>query len=143
MGMFLSGWVIVYLLMQWSSLPDNVPVHFNFAGEPDNWGHKGLIWLLLFIGISMWIGLSVLEKYPHVYNYINLTEENAEKQYKNASMMINVIKNELLIFFILLTWRTVQVAKGSHVNLPWWDLPVTLGILFLTLAFLIICSFRL
>ncbi|MGP4081206.1 DUF1648 domain-containing protein [Pseudalkalibacillus sp. R45] len=133
----------MYLVMQWSSIPNKVPVHFNFAGEPDNWGHKGLIWLLLFIGISMWIGLTFLEKYPHVYNYITLTEENIEKQYKNASMMINVIKNELLILFVLLTWRTVQVAKGSHENLPGWDLPVILGILFITLAFFINRSFRL
>jgi uncharacterized membrane protein len=47
-GMFAAAAV------QWGSLPDRIPVHFNLEGEPDRWGGKfeGLLLLpLLALGI--------------------------------------------------------------------------------------------
>ena len=57
---------------------------------------RGFIWVILFIGLIQWIGLSILERYPHVYNYLYFTEENAEWQYKNTIMMINVLKKPIV-----------------------------------------------
>jgi uncharacterized membrane protein len=89
----------LYLLMEWSSLPNRVPMHYDFFGEVDKWGSKGIIFLHPIIGAVLWIGPTILEKFPHVYNYIvDLTEENIERQYKNGRIMINVIKNEILIY---------------------------------------------
>ncbi|MBT2572178.1 VanW family protein [Planococcus sp. ISL-110] len=48
-----------------------------------------LLFLLSLIGAVLWIGMTVLERYPHTYNYLNLIEENAEGQYKNASLMMH------------------------------------------------------
>ncbi|MEZ7898416.1 MAG: DUF1648 domain-containing protein [Flaviflexus sp.] len=36
---------IVYAAAIYSDLPDQVPTHFNFAGEADAWGFKANIWL--------------------------------------------------------------------------------------------------
>ena len=34
---------IIYLVITWGDLPKEIPVHFNGAGEVDNWGNKGTL----------------------------------------------------------------------------------------------------
>ena len=104
---------ILYLLMEWSSLPNRVPMHYNFFGEVDKWGSKGTIFSHPIIGAVLWIGLTILEKFPHVYNYIiNLTEENIERQYKNGRIMVNVVKNEILIYISYSIWKDVKIPES-------------------------------
>lgn len=131
------------LVMQWSSIPDTVPTHFNAAGEPDGWGNKINLWILLGIGLLTWILLTVVEKYPHIYNYFNLTEENAERQYKNARLMLNMIKNEMLLFFVFMSWVSGGVAKGTQKGLGVWILPLFIIGITGTIAFFIVRSIKL
>ena len=81
----------LYFTQQWMTLPHEIPIHFNMKGEPDGWGGKWIMWIPLLIAPILWIGLSILEKYPHTYNYLNLNVDNAERQYKNARFMVNII----------------------------------------------------
>jgi uncharacterized membrane protein len=131
------------LIMQWSSIPGTVPIHFNGAGEPDGWGSKVNLWILLVIGSLMWVLLTVLEKFPHVYNYLFLTEENAERQYKNARLMLNVIKNEILLFFVYMSWVSGEIANGKNTSLSIWDLPIFIITITATIAFFIVRSIKL
>jgi uncharacterized membrane protein len=139
--LFIAG--AVNLIMQWSSIPGTVPIHFNGAGEPDGWGSKVNLWILLVIGSMMWVLLTVLEKFPHVYNYLFLTEENAERQYKNARLMLNVIKNEILFFFVYMSWVSTEVAKGENDGLGLWILPIFIITITGTIAFFIVRSIKL
>src|SRR5690625_7494445 len=75
---------MVYLLFVWQSLPSEVPAHYNALGEVDRWGSKWEMLILPIIATVLWIGMTILEKYPHVYNYINLTEDNVRNQYLNV-----------------------------------------------------------
>lgn len=95
-------------------------------------------------GAILWMGLAILEKFPHLYNYmVVLTEENIERQYKNASTMINVVKNEILLYIAYCSWKDVNITYGRDVVLETWDLPIFLLILFGSIGFFIIRSFRL
>ena len=134
---------IGFLISAWTTLPSEVPAHYNGVGEVDRWGSKGEMLILPIIGLAMWIGMSVLEKYPHVYNYTNLTKENAREQYLNARMMINVLKNQMVFIFTYLTWKNIQIGLGNHDSLGVWFLPVFLLLIFGSMGYFIIKSFRL
>jgi len=43
---------IVYLLINWSSLPNQLPIHFDPGGEPNGYGSK-LIYIFLPIGVYL------------------------------------------------------------------------------------------
>ncbi len=43
---------IAYLLFNWSFLPDQMPTHFDFSGEPNGYGSK-MIFLFLPLGIYL------------------------------------------------------------------------------------------
>ncbi|MBH0161922.1 DUF1648 domain-containing protein [Fictibacillus sp. 26RED30] len=132
----------VSLISQWAAIPDTVPTHFNAAGEPDGWGSKNNLWILIVMGAVTWLLLTVLEKFPHIYNYFNLTEENVERQYKNARMMINVMKNEILIFFVYMTWACAEVANGTSEGLSVWVLPIFIIGITGFIAFFIVRSIK-
>ncbi|KIL49065.1 DUF1648 domain-containing protein [Jeotgalibacillus campisalis] len=132
----------VYLVLNASMLPDQIPTHFNAAGEPDDWSSIGFILLLPAIGVVLWIGLTILERYPHVYNYIRLNEDNVEFQYRNARMMINVIKNLILILFSYLTWQTVRVGLNETDGLGEGFIYLFNGLLFGATLFFVIRSLK-
>ena len=134
---------IVYLISSWTIIPSEIPAHYNAVGEVDRWGGKGEMLILPIIAFLMWIGMTVLEKFPHVYNYINLTKDNARAQYLNGRLLVNVLKNEILLLFSYLTWKNVQVAIGEHDSLGVWFLPVFLLIIFGSMAYFIVKSLRL
>ncbi|MGH2317866.1 DUF1648 domain-containing protein [Planococcus sp. SE5232] len=124
--------MFVYLLFHYNALPDQVPSHYNAAGEPDGWGRKTELFLLPIIAAALWSGMTVLEKYPHSYNYLNLTEENIEAQYSNGRLMINVLKNEISILFSFITVQSVRVATGAADGLGSFFMPVFLTVILVT-----------
>ncbi|MEH6940080.1 DUF1648 domain-containing protein, partial [Bacillus sp. JJ664] len=65
--------------------------------------------------------------------------------YKNSSLMINFLKNEMLLFFSYGSLNDVIVAYGENSLLGIWEFPLFLFLFFLltTLAFFIIRSFQL
>lgn len=135
--------ICIYCIYIWPSLPDSIPTHYNFKGEADSWGGKGSLLILPLISLILWIGLTALERYPHVHNYNGLTEENAERLYKNSRMMLNVMKNEMVIAFVFFTWKSVQDAFGKELYSDEWELPVFLIVVFGSTAFFVVRSFRL
>ncbi|CAM3990386.1 DUF1648 domain-containing protein [Mesobacillus zeae] len=134
---------ILYLLFQWSSLPDQVPTHYNAAGEPDDWGGKSFILIPPMIGLLIWVGSSFLEKRPQYHNYIGINEENRERLYKNSSHMLNILKNEILLFFSFGILNDIRVANGKGSLLGSWELPLFLILIFGTIAVFVIRMFRL
>ncbi|WPO79057.1 SdpI family protein [Flavobacterium sp. KACC 22761] len=53
----------VYLALIWNSLPEKVPVHWNFKGEIDQWGSKfALLFLVLLLPVLMYFLLLAASK---------------------------------------------------------------------------------
>lgn len=134
--------MLVFLFVQYGRLPDQVPGHYNGAGQVDRWGGKEELFLLPVIGAALWIGMTVLEKYPHTYNYLNLTEGNAEAQYKNGRLMMNVLKNEMVILFSWINFQNIRVASGVAEGLGPFFMPIFLAIIFGSVLFFMIRMLR-
>lgn len=121
---------IIYLVSVFGSLPDEVPGHFNGSGEADRWGSKMELWILPLVGGGLWLLMTAVSKYPHTFNYLNLREDNIEAQYKNARLMMNVLKNAIVLFFSFITYQTIQIAKGAVEGLGAAFLPIFLVVIF-------------
>lgn len=113
--------------INYNSLPDSIPTHFNAAGQPDDWGGRGTLWLLPATGLFFFILMTIVEQFPQIYNYpVEITEENAERQYRNAVRLIRVLKTVILMIFSFLSFKTIQTATGSASGLGKAFLPVFL-----------------
>ncbi|UED80069.1 DUF1648 domain-containing protein [Lysinibacillus sp. CD3-6] len=124
-GLFIVS--IIFIISQWSALPEEIPAHFNGAGEVDRWGSKIELFILPGIGIFLWIFLGLIEKAPHMHNYpARLNEDNVQAFYLNSRKLCNEMKNFCLMLFAVISCEMVLVALGKTDGLGWWFLPLVL-----------------
>ncbi len=102
----------------WSDLPETVPMHFRFDGTPDGWGSKYSIFWLLGVLCVVYAGLTLLTRFPHMYNYPwEITAENAERQYTLARSFVRWIKLEVVMIFSYVLWGVIASAKEQILTL--------------------------
>jgi uncharacterized membrane protein len=107
------------LVRSWASLPDRVPIHFGFDGRPDSWGRRYILLALPIVAILLYVGMSVMSRYPHTYNYPwRITEENAEWAYRSARLLVGLLKAELVWLLAWLQQGPIRVAVGEAKGLP-------------------------
>lgn len=117
-----------YTIITFSDLPETIPTHFNSHGEADDWGSKWTIWIIPFIGSILYTGLFVINKFPHLHNYmVNITEENALKNYKFSTRIVRVINFLCALLMAYITYKIIVGAKGEYVSMGSWFFPVIIG----------------
>ena len=135
--------LFIYLVMTWTALPDKIPTHFNFSGKPDSWGNKHSLLPLLGLLAVLYVGMSIVQRFPHIYNYpFAITDQNCEKQYLLARQLITVIKAELVCILSYITWQTVEVARGAAPDLTVWFMPAFLGLVLTTTIIYFVKAYR-
>ncbi len=133
----LIGVVLLVALpfVHFGSLPDTVPVHYGINGQPDSYGSKNMVWLLMVVGIIIYISLAVLTRYPHIFNYPKkITAENAYTQYKMACRLIRVLNAVSAWFFAYIVYTTIAVASGRHSGPGSWLVVALIGVTALTMG---------
>lgn len=137
------GWILLigtlaYLILGWSSFPDQIPMHYNGAGEIDRWGGKGEI---IVIEVVMWIlylGIGLVEKYPQIWNTgVEVTPQNREKVYRILKHMLKTLKTLTALIFAYLIVNSLQGTP-----LPGWFTPATLILVFGDMAFWLVLLYR-
>jgi uncharacterized membrane protein len=117
-------------------LPQTIPTHFNFKGEPDGWGGKGVLIMLPAIGVILYTGLTVLAQFPHIFNYPwAITEANARRQYAISRQMMSVVKLDLVGKFFYITGAMIRTATGIGHGLSPWFTTLELHLLFGAVGF--------
>jgi uncharacterized membrane protein len=135
---------VTYVIANYSNLPDTLPSHYNLAGQPDGFGGKAILFGLLSIAIATYLIMTIGVRFPHMFNYpFKITDENAERQYKNMSMMIRILKTLVVVIFLYLTFVTIQNGLGKMNGLGTWFVPVTIFTLFGIVGFYLYKGFRL
>lgn len=109
LSLLIIGATTIYLILNFATLPKEIPVHFNFRGDIDNWAPKGSIFILWGIGILIYILNTRTQLIPHKFNYIvEITEVNAEKQYQLGVRMMTILNLELMMIIAYLHWAIIE-----------------------------------
>jgi len=92
-------------------LPAEIPTHFNALGEVDAYGSRGMIWLLPGIGLLIYLGLTILNRYPHHFNYlVKVTESNAARLYTTGTRIIRLTKVVIVLLFAFMSFKTIEIV---------------------------------
>jgi uncharacterized membrane protein len=136
--------LIIYTFLVYQQLPDTIPTHFSYKGEVDDFGSKSVLVLLPILGIVLYVGLFFLNKYPHIHNYmVNITEENALKNYRFSTRIVRYTNLFLAIVFTLIQYMMIVSAQGKTTSLGSWIVPTIIGVSFIIPIFLIIYQYKL
>ena len=140
----------IFLVILWGltlytflKLPTTIPTHFNASGQADDYGNKLTLLILPILATVIYFGLTQLNKYPHIFNYLTkITEDNAQKQYTIATRMLRFLKLEVLVIFSLIILFTYLTTIGVTNGLGFWFLPLAVGLLLVPTAIGIIKSLK-
>lgn len=103
---------------QFGSLPEQIPTHINAQGDVDNFGSKSSIFLLPALAIFMAIGMAILARFPHKFNYLaKITPENAAFEYQRSRFIMRVTNMLTSLLFLVITGEFIQLATGESGNL--------------------------
>ena len=123
-------------ILSFKHLPDEIPTHYDGTGQADAFGDKEAIFVLPIITTLLFGLLSVVIKFPHTYNYAaEITEENAEKQYRNAVWLMRVLKVLIVLIFFFIAYQTIQIALEKAFDLGTWFLPSIFVLLSIVLGY--------
>lgn len=129
----------IFLVKSWSSIPERIPGHYNAAGVVDRWGNKNEILMLPIIGGILYLGLTMITFFPEIWNVpMPQSQENKEAVYKCMKTMLISLKVEIIAMFFYITFHSVNAM-----DLPIAFLPIVLIIIFGSLTYFIVRSYRL
>ena len=121
----------LYVIISYIKLPEIIPTHFNAKGQVKGYGSKMTIWILPSVLTIIVSGITILNKYPHIFNYLQpITPENAQRQYALATRMLRYLKLSVVIIFSFICIGTISTADKQNVGLGIWILPLSLAFIF-------------
>lgn len=105
---------LVFTLLNWGGIPQEIPAHFDFEGNVDRYGAKVELFILPIIAVALLILMQLVEKKPWLYNYPDrLNEENVVRFYTEGRKMMNFTKNLVNILFASISVQSVRIALGD------------------------------
>ena len=108
----------LYPVMVYGELGDTIPTHLNAQGEADDFGSKSTIWILPAIGTGLFILMFVLNRYPHLHNYmVNITEENALSNYRISTRVLRIANLFCMILFGVIILEIIGIARNNPFGL--------------------------
>lgn len=125
---------IIYLIIIWNTIPNEIPGHYNALGEVDKITNKSSLIVLPIISWIMYIGLSVVELFPQIWNTgVTVTQENQQRVYRILKNMLVTIK-----FFMVVSFTYLSINSAKAISLSPLFTPLVLVLIFGSIIFFII-----
>ncbi len=142
------GWLALvclwlFVLINYSSLPDVIPVHFDGAGKVNGSGSRATILVFPIVASILLVSFTWLNKHPHIFNYPKaITPSNIVQQYTNATRMVRYFKFAIAFAFLLIAYLILEMIKAKSDSIGIWVLPMVLGLIFIPLIYFLIKFFK-
>lgn len=129
-------------ILHYPQLPDTIPTHYNAAGQPDAYGSKNSLLALPVVATVLFVGLTILNRFPHIFNYpATITNHNALQYYTTATRLLRYLKLIVVAVFGFIVYTTIQLAQGKAEGLGVWFLPLAFCLFFVPIIFALTKSY--
>ena len=125
----------VIVAVRWNKLPDKIPTHFELNGEPNGFGGKKMLIVLLVVMVAITGLMYLSEMFPKLWNLpVKITDANREFVYRTAKYFMEV---ETIIMITLLAGPIIAIVFSK--TYPSWIIFIQLGVF--TVAFVAMMVF--
>ena len=132
-GIVLIIWCII--VVNYNSLPDSIPNHYNLSGNIIGYSSKATMWMHPIIASLIFALMLVINHRPNLLNLpVKVTDENALRVYSIGIRMFQYLSIIALILIGHMAYQTIYVTS----TLPSWSLPISLALLVTVTIYLII-----
>ncbi len=116
--------------VRWNKLPDKIPTHFELNGEPNGFGGKKMLIVLLVVMVAITGLMYLSEMFPKLWNLpVKITDANREFVYRTVKYFMEV---ETIIMITLLAGPIIAIVFSK--TYPGWIIFLQLGVF--TVAFI-------
>lgn len=142
-SLILLGVLWYFVIDNYNALPEKIPSHFNIRGEVDGYGSKSSLFILPTIASMLFIGLTVLSRFPHSFNYpVKISSTNAINQYSISLRLLRILKFVILMVFLMISWMTIRTAGATDYAHSQWMLPMVLALIFLPIFIYLVLAYK-
>ena len=134
LGLLMLLAATIFVLLHWQSLPEQIPTHFDGAGQASAYGGKGSLIMLLFLSWGMYALITVTSFFPSTWN---MPGKNRPAGLRAAADMLALLRVQMAFMF---AWLLFCSAAGRDLGV--WFLPVTLGTITLNVLIGIVRALR-
>ncbi len=98
---------ILYTIFNYSQLPEEIPIHYNFKLEPDHFRPKKSIIFLFVIDAIVLLMIGAGIRYPETANYgRKLKEEDKPKVHERMQYLLAIV---LLLFMLFSSYQLYRL----------------------------------
>ena len=91
---------VVYILIRWPHLPEQIPLHYNIAGEIDGYGGRGTLLLMPVIGLVSDAVVALAGRFPKSWNTgTKITLFNRVRVYRLVRDLMAELRLAMALFF--------------------------------------------
>lgn len=137
--------LLIYTVVNYSSLPPKIPIHYDLYGQPDQWSNKGRIFILPIITIMLWFFLYILYKFYNKIADLGLNTKNKKPSYQSVKlneMFIAILNFELSMFLSIMGIKDIYNIKGGNIDLGIFQFLVLAVVLSITIVWLIYQEYK-
>ncbi len=107
--------IIAYTALHYGSLPDKIPSRFNASGEVTATASPAILFLLIFLSLKIYALLTVINLFPHTFNYpVRVTEENRLQLYTIGTQTNRYCKFLCMLLFAHIHYLVIQNGLGHE-----------------------------
>ena len=91
---------VVYILIRWPHLPEQIPLHYNIAGEIDGYGGRGMLLLMPVLGLVTDGVVALAGRFPKSWNTgTKITLFNRVRVYRLVRDLMAELRLAMALFF--------------------------------------------
>jgi len=128
----------LFVILHWIEMPEQIPSHYNFKGEVDDYGGKGILVFTLVMGWVMVLTFWILGMFPKYWN------TGVERTPANEAAVNRIIRDMMSVmqFFLAVMFSYMSVTPVLGVNMGNWFTPVFLLTIFGTIIVTVVRLIR-
>jgi len=127
----LLAYIWIFSTIEYFSLPDRIPLHFDFSGKPDSFGASYTVFLGAVIATLLYLLNRYLSGNPDS-PLLNISDE-MRKNKRLTSLFVMIITFYILLLFANMMMEVIFIAKGNYERLS----PVSnviIGLMFISIV---------
>ncbi len=135
---------LLYVNWNYASLPERIPIHFDFTGNIDGYGPKSFLLIFSLLMMLTISGILWLAFYPERFNYPKMiTDKNRMAQYQNGSNLLLWTALSCSVLLLLIDMQMIHIAKGLAPNDYMAMIIINMILMMLGIAYFVRRSFQL
>ncbi|MBU4539405.1 MAG: DUF1648 domain-containing protein [Weeksellaceae bacterium] len=130
----------IFTVLNFGNLPETIPVHYDFAGNPDGFGSKHTLWLLNGLMTAMFLFLFYVSKKPD-FPLLNIPQ-NLKDDPATADLVVAVLMIFAMSLLGNISYESMLNALGKTSGIG-TTTNYLLGVIFIFIIGMLMYSWRL